>query len=107
MTQIEPRICAVGAILGEAISLLALTSYEDASIAIGRISELVGQNDSPHLRNMAAESLRLYGESLTRVDRHEKAIEILVASLGICSPGRPAMVTPNSRQDTYRKRRSS
>lgn len=68
------RACALGALVAEAGVLLALEKPDDALSTIGKIPELVNQDDLHFLRYVAADSLRLLGESLSETDHHEEAL---------------------------------
>lgn len=68
------RACALGALIGEAEVLFALEKPDDALSTIGKIPELVNQDDLHFLRYVAADSLRLLGESLSETDHHEEAL---------------------------------
>ena len=70
------RACALGSLIGEAAILLVLEKPGDALSVIGKIPELVNQDDPHFLRYVAADSLRLLGETFSETDRHEEALAI-------------------------------
>lgn len=71
----QSRVWALAALTGEAaILLLALENPDDASGVIGKIPELVNQDDPHFLRYVAADLLWLLGESFSETDHHEEAL---------------------------------
>ncbi|MYE61144.1 MAG: ATP-binding protein [Candidatus Dadabacteria bacterium] len=68
------RIYALGALIAEAGILFTLENSGDASNVIGKIPELVNQDDPHPLRYAATEWLRLLGEFFSEKDHHEEAL---------------------------------